>query len=75
MPGIDGIEVHCRPREIGPNLAVIIVTGYPSAETAAQAGQLGAYAYVTKPVDPDELSHPIADALEQRCGGGLTAAF
>jgi len=66
MPGMDGIELQDRLRETRPNLIVIIVTGYPSAETAAQAGQLGAYAYVTKPVDPDELSHLVADALEHR---------
>ncbi|MCL4402155.1 MAG: sigma-54 dependent transcriptional regulator, partial [Acidobacteria bacterium] len=41
-------------------------TGYASVETAVQALKRGAYDYITKPVDPDELSHLVAKALEHR---------
>jgi DNA-binding NtrC family response regulator len=73
MPGMDGMELQGRLREIRPDLGVIVVTGFPSEDTAAQAFQLGASAYVTKPVDPDDLSHLVADALERRRAGGKTA--
>ena len=73
MPGMDGMELQGQLRETRPDLGVIIVTGFPSEETAAQAFQLGASAYITKPVDPDELSHLAADALARRRAEGKTA--
>jgi two-component system response regulator HydG len=42
------------------------MTGYGSVETAVQALKLGAYDYITKPVDPDELSHLVSNALEHK---------
>ncbi|MGA2269276.1 MAG: response regulator [Bryobacteraceae bacterium] len=75
MLGMDGMELQDRLRETSPNLIIIIVTGYPTAETAARAVQRGAYAYLTKPVDPDELSHLVADALEHRCEGPRAGAI
>jgi DNA-binding NtrC family response regulator len=48
---------------------VIIMTGYASVETAVQALKRGAYDYITKPVDPDELSHLVAKAMEHRRAG------
>src|SRR5437870_6631274 len=42
------------------------MTGYASVETAVQALKRGAYDYITKPVDPDELSHLVENALEHR---------
>lgn len=64
MPGMGGIELQGRLREVCPDLAVIIVTGYPSEPTAAQALGFGAVAYLTKPVDLDELSGLVAEAIE-----------
>ena len=66
MPGMGGIELQGRLREICPDLSVIIVTGYPSEPTAAQALRFGASAYLTKPVDLDELSGLVAEAIGHR---------
>ncbi|MBI3983254.1 MAG: sigma-54-dependent Fis family transcriptional regulator [Gemmatimonadetes bacterium] len=66
MPGMDGITLQKRVREIDPNAAIIILTAYASVQTAVEALKLGAFDYVTKPVDPDELSSTIRNALRQR---------
>jgi DNA-binding NtrC family response regulator len=63
MPGMDGMELQSRLHEADPDLPVIIMTGYASVETAVQALKQGAYDYVTKPVDPDVLSHAVAKAI------------
>ena len=55
MPGMDGMELQSRLHEADPELTVVIMTGYASVETAVQALKHGAYDYITKPVDPDEL--------------------
>src|ERR1041384_4863669 len=66
MPGMDGMELQARLAEVDPNLTIIIMTGYASVDTAVQALKRGAYDYITKPVDPDELSHLVANALEHK---------
>jgi DNA-binding NtrC family response regulator len=66
MPGMDGMELQSRLREADPDLTVVIMTGYASVDTAVQALKHGAYDYITKPVDPDELSHLVANALEHK---------
>src|SRR5438309_1386115 len=66
MPGMDGMELQARLREADPDLTVIMMTGYSSVETAVQALKNGAYDYITKPVDPDELSHLVSNALEHK---------
>jgi len=66
MPVMDGMELQRRIREIDPELAVIMITAYASVETAVQALKEGAFDYITKPIDPDELSHVVRRAIEQR---------
>jgi len=66
MPGMDGMELQARLREADADITVIIMTGYASVDTAVQALKLGAYDYITKPVDPDELSHLVTNALEHK---------
>ena len=66
MPGMDGIAVQKRVREIDPRATIIILTAYASVETAVEALKLGAFDYVTKPVDPDELSNLVRNALNAR---------
>src|SRR5579863_1882792 len=66
MPGMDGLELQARLREADPELTVVIMTGYASVETAVQALKRGAYDYITRPVDPDELSHLVSNALEHK---------
>jgi DNA-binding NtrC family response regulator len=66
MRGTDGIELQRRMREIDAELIVIIMTGYASVETAVAALKNGAYDYVTKPLDPDEMAHQVQKALAHR---------
>jgi DNA-binding NtrC family response regulator len=66
MPGMDGMELQNRLRQIDPELLLVIMTGYASVETAVQALKRGAYDYITKPFDPDELVHLVSKALEHR---------
>ncbi len=66
MPGTDGIELQRRLHEIDPELIVIIMTGYASVDTAVQALKNGAYDYVTKPFDPDDIAHLVKNALSHR---------
>ncbi len=66
MPGMDGLELHRNIREVDPEIIVIIMTGYASVETAVQALKDGAYDYIAKPFDPDDLAHLVRKALEHR---------
>lgn len=66
MPGTDGIELQRRIHEINPELTVIIMTGYASVETAVQALKNGAYDYISKPFDPDDVAHLVRNALSHR---------
>jgi len=66
MPGMSGIELLIKIKEIDPLCIVILITAYASVPTAIQALKEGAYDYVTKPVDPDELNHLVKNALEQK---------
>jgi DNA-binding NtrC family response regulator len=62
MPGMDGIEMNKRIKSLNKDCIVIIMTAFASVETAVQALKDGAYDYVTKPFDPDDLSHLIRNA-------------
>jgi DNA-binding NtrC family response regulator len=66
MPGADGVELLGRIREIDPNMIVIMMTGYASVDTAVAALKNGAYDYVSKPFDPDEMAHTVQNALAHR---------
>ena len=66
MPGMDGMELHRRIREIDKEAIVIIITAYAAVDTAVQALKEGAFDYVTKPFDPDSLSHLVRNAAKQR---------
>ena len=65
MPGMDGMEMHRRIRALNSDAIVIIMTAFASVDTAVQALKDGAYDYVTKPFDPDDLSHLIRNAAKQ----------
>jgi DNA-binding NtrC family response regulator len=64
MPGMDGIELLGRLKESNPEIQVIMMTAYGSVETAVEAMRLGAYHYVNKPINLDELKLNINKALE-----------
>jgi DNA-binding NtrC family response regulator len=66
MRGTDGIELQGKLHEIDPQLITIIMTGYASVDTAVQAMKNGAYDYLTKPLDPDEVAHKVKKALADR---------
>ena len=66
MPGMDGLELLIKLRQIDGDCIVILITAYASVPTAIKALKDGAYDYVTKPIDPDELSHLVEKALSQR---------
>lgn len=66
MPGMDGMELQRRIRQIDPELTVIMITAFASVETAVESLKEGAFDYVTKPIDPDELSHLVKRVIEHR---------
>ncbi|MBK7266715.1 MAG: sigma-54-dependent Fis family transcriptional regulator [Ignavibacteriales bacterium] len=66
MPGMSGLELLGKIMHIDPNATIIMITAFASVSTAIQALKEGAYDYVTKPVDPDELTHLIHKALKDR---------
>ncbi len=66
MPGIDGLEVLQQVKERHPDVDVIMVTGLSQVQTAVKAMKLGAFDYLPKPFDPDELKHVVDRALERR---------
>ena len=55
MPGPDGMTVLKSIKEKWPESEVVVITGYPTIETAKEAVRLGAYDYLAKPVDPDKV--------------------
>jgi DNA-binding NtrC family response regulator len=65
MPGIDGIELLEKIKAEQLDAGVIVMTGYASVETAVRALKHGAFDYITKPFDPDDLSVVVRNALEQ----------
>ena len=65
MPGMDGLEMHRRIKSLNKDAIVIIMTAFASVSTAVQALKDGAYDYITKPFDPDDLSYLIRNAANQ----------
>ena len=66
MPGMDGMELHRRIREIDKDAVVIMITAYAAVDTAVQALKEGAFDYITKPFDPENLGHIVRNAAKQR---------
>ncbi|HPR85767.1 MAG TPA: sigma-54 dependent transcriptional regulator [Prolixibacteraceae bacterium] len=65
MPGMDGLEMLRRIKEIKSDSIVIVMTAFATVDTAVKALKDGAYDYVTKPFDPDDLTHLIRNATRQ----------
>ena len=59
MPGMDGIELQRRIKQIDKSIITIIITAFASVDTSIQALKEGAFDYIVKPVDPDDMSHLI----------------
>jgi CheY-like chemotaxis protein len=65
MPGIDGIEVLRRVKATRPDIEVIILTGHGSEVDRQTCMALGAFAYLQKPVNIEELSDTLKKANEK----------
>lgn len=66
MPGADGFDVLKAAKARSPDTEVILMTAYGSIERAVEAMKLGAYDYLPKPFDPDEVGLVVARALERK---------
>ena len=62
MPGMDGLETLEKVKAIRPEIRVIILTGHGSEKEKIKSMELGAFAYMQKPVDLDTLMHKIKKA-------------
>ncbi len=65
LPGTSGIDLLRHVKETGKTCPVVMITGYPNIESAAEAVRLGAFDYVPKPVKKNELLKIVALALEK----------
>jgi two-component system response regulator PilR (NtrC family) len=65
MPGMDGMELIKKVKEISPETAVIMMTAFGSTQTAVNAMKLGAYDYMTKPIKLEELQKTIQNAMDR----------
>ncbi len=64
MPGMDGLDLLRRLRQQYPALPVILLTGHASVELGVQGMELGAFEYLMKPIDLDELLDTVRRAAE-----------
>lgn len=67
MPEMSGIQVMTELRKLDPFIEVIIMTGYASVDTAKKIMELGAYDYMLKPYNVEELMEKIDEAYDRKC--------
>jgi two-component system, NtrC family, response regulator PilR len=66
MPGMSGVDVLREAKRIDPDIVGIMITAFASTDTAVEALRLGAYDYLTKPFDVEELKAKVNNAIERR---------
>jgi len=66
MPGMDGMSVLKIIKQRWPETEVVIITGYPSLDSAKEAVRLGAFDYLAKPLGPDEVISVANGAMTQK---------
>jgi len=66
MPGMDGLELSRRVRNLDADLPIVLITGYASMETAVMALREGVSDYITKPFSIAELKGVVGRILENR---------
>jgi DNA-binding NtrC family response regulator len=66
MPGMDGIEALRRIKQRHPLIEVIMLTGHANVEVAIKGMELGAFDYLMKPMDIDELIYKLQDAYKKK---------
>ena len=69
MPDLDGMDVLKAIKQRWPDSEVVVITGYPSLETAKEAVRLGAFNYLTKPLAPNEVIKVADEAINQKRWG------
>ena len=67
MPGMDGIEALQKIKALKPELEVLMLTAHANVEVAMRGMELGAFDYLMKPVELDELLYKIQDANKKKC--------
>ena len=75
MPGMDGVDLLKSLKEVSPETMTILITGYASGETAVAAMKEGAYDYLEKNFEPDDLKKLVRDALRNKVTGEEDAQF
>ncbi len=65
MPKVHGLDILKEVKEKHPNVKVVMITGYRSVETAAEATRLGASGYIVKPFKSDEILATVRKNLER----------
>jgi CheY-like chemotaxis protein len=65
MPGMDGMEILRRVREIRPDIRVIMITAYGTIESAVEAMKLGAVDFLQKPFDPEEIRELVSRVADR----------
>ncbi|MCA9491410.1 MAG: response regulator, partial [Myxococcales bacterium] len=66
MDGLDGVALMKAARQVDPDLPVVVVTAYATVDRAIQATRAGAFAFVTKPLDPAAITVQVRNAAAQR---------
>jgi DNA-binding NtrC family response regulator len=66
MPGIDGIQTLREIKKTYPLIEAIMLTGHASLEVAIEGMELGAFDYLMKPIDIDDLLYKVQDAYEKK---------
>jgi len=66
MPGMDGIQALKEIKKLHPLIEVVMLTGHASVEVAIQGLELGAFDYLMKPVDIDDLLYKVQDAYKKK---------
>ena len=66
MPGIDGMTTLRTIKQRWPDCEVVVITGYPSVDTAKEALRLGAHDYLAKPVSPDDVTSAANSAMTHK---------
>jgi len=66
MPGMDGLQLLPEIRRLDPNLPVLVLTAKPSLEDAVDALRKGAYGYLLKPVEPEQIVSRVNEIIRER---------
>src|SRR5574341_1938748 len=66
MPGMDGLELLAKVKEVRPETMVILMTAYGTVKTAVKAMKMGAEDYLGKPIDVEELEVVLQKAIDKK---------